>query len=66
MLHVLYVQSVVDIKKGKKHPVDIEKLMPFLLSHDKLTYNFVNIMPFTKLRLVLSAILRKLILRTLY
>jgi glycosyltransferase involved in cell wall biosynthesis len=65
MLHVLYVQSVVDIKKGKKHPVDIEKLMPFLLSHDKLTYNFVNIMPFTKLRLVLSAILRKLILRTL-
>jgi len=65
LLNAMYVHSIIEMKRGKMHPVNTDKLIPFLCGYDKLVYNTVDMMPFTKIRLVLSAIIRKMILRTL-
>lgn len=65
LLNAMYVHSIIEMKRGKMHPVDTEKMIPFLCCYDKLIYKIVDIMPFASLRLVLSAIIRKMILRTL-
>lgn len=65
LLNAMYVHSIIEMKRGKMHPVDTEKLIPFLCSYDKLIYKLVALLPFTKLKLVLSAIIRKMFLRYL-